>query len=113
MADIAHDNIGKAPRASREGKETQCQHLEGGDELSNDVPTKNDLDETDAGREIGPAERKLVRKLDLVMLPTLWIMYASPSDLAAYVTCLMAPQVLVQLPGPERNHSCSPRRPGR
>lgn len=85
MAKIDHNNADAAPRASLEVEKTHCRHLEGDVVVGCDGLAESGVDQEGPDREIGAAEAKLVKKIDWIMLPTLWIMYDPSSSSHARV----------------------------
>ncbi|KAM0438552.1 hypothetical protein ACHAPT_001302 [Fusarium lateritium] len=73
MAHQAHDNTRTmATVVSHDGEKPQCDH----EELKHDTDLEGDSRSyATTPPKTSPAEIKLVRKLDWVILPTLWIMY--------------------------------------
>ncbi|KAJ6191347.1 major facilitator superfamily domain-containing protein [Penicillium mononematosum] len=71
MANLNRDTVYQAPPNS---EKPQCLHLEENKTKDGDLEGTPG-DDARYHREIDPAEAKLVRKLDWVILPTLWLMY--------------------------------------
>lgn len=68
-----------------EKRNSQFDHLEA---MEKDEKQQNrNVDYTGSAKKTDPVEIKLVRKIDFIMMPMLWIMVCSPSVPHTYCCC--------------------------